>query len=239
MSARPRSLLACGLALLALLAVLAGAGPAAAQVPDLARPIVDAYERDGAISPCRYSPEALRAASVAAQADPGAFPNGFAGAAEAASEARLRGVCEPQEGAEAAPTGTPAPGATATTTPAPATPAPAPGAATPSPVPTAAGTPTPTLTPGPATATPSPTPAAAAPGPPSGGGGGGGGVPAGAWVLGGLALALALATTALALVARKRRGDEPLAGLGHAWREAGHRAGGAWLDFSDWLRVGR
>jgi hypothetical protein len=56
------------------------------------------------------------------------------------------------------------------------------------------------------------------------------------------ALLLAAALLGLALAGASalaaRRGGR-LAGWGHAWREAGYRATGAWGDFSDWLRVGR
>jgi hypothetical protein len=57
------------------------------------------------------------------------------------------------------------------------------------------------------------------------------------------ALLLAAALLGLAVAGGSalaaRRGDGRLAGWGHAWREAGYRATGAWGDFSDWLRVGR
>jgi hypothetical protein len=56
------------------------------------------------------------------------------------------------------------------------------------------------------------------------------------------ALLLAAALIGLAVAGASalaaRRGGR-LAGWGHAWREAGYRATGAWGDFSDWLRVGR
>jgi hypothetical protein len=48
---------------------------------------------------------------------------------------------------------------------------------------------------------------------------------------------LGLAVAGGSAIAARR--DGRLAGWGHAWREAGYRATGAWGDFSDWLRVGR
>jgi len=58
-------------------------------------------------------------------------------------------------------------------------------------------------------------------------------------ILAATALALALATLVVVLAARGHERDGRLARVNHAWREAGHRAGGAWLDFGDWLRAGR
>jgi hypothetical protein len=56
----------------------------------------------------------------------------------------------------------------------------------------------------------------------------------------GAPLALAgLVGLALFLLARLGWAEEPRARLAHAWREAGYRAGGAWADFSDWVRLGR
>jgi hypothetical protein len=53
-----------------------------------------------------------------------------------------------------------------------------------------------------------------------------------------LALALlGLAAAGGSAIYARRTGH--LAGWGHAWREAGYRATGAWGDFSDWLRLGR
>jgi hypothetical protein len=56
------------------------------------------------------------------------------------------------------------------------------------------------------------------------------------------AILLAAALAGLALLAASalaaRRGGR-LAGWGHALREAGYRATGAWGDFGDWLRLGR
>ena len=56
------------------------------------------------------------------------------------------------------------------------------------------------------------------------------------------AILLAAALAGLALLAATpfaaRRSDR-LAGWGHAVREAGYRATGAWGDFGDWLRLGR
>ncbi len=135
---------------------------------------------------------------------------GLAGAIDAAIAAHRRGDCAPV-GAEASPT--PAAGSAP--------------AASPTPDPAAAATPVPTPAP---TATPAPAVTTAA---------ADGDVPLAAWILGAAALLLALLTTFVALVSRRRTGGEPLAGVGHAWRELGHRAGGAWLDFADWMRYGR
>jgi hypothetical protein len=54
-----------------------------------------------------------------------------------------------------------------------------------------------------------------------------------------LLLAAALAGLAVAGGSALAARDGRFAGWGHAWREAGYRATGAWGDFSDWLRVGR
>jgi hypothetical protein len=48
---------------------------------------------------------------------------------------------------------------------------------------------------------------------------------------------LGLLFAALSALAARRSGR--LAGVGHAWREAGFRASGAWAEFKDWLRLGR
>lgn len=53
-----------------------------------------------------------------------------------------------------------------------------------------------------------------------------------------LAIALlGLLFAALSALAARRSGR--LAGVGHAWREAGFRASGAWAEFRDWLRLRR
>jgi hypothetical protein len=53
-----------------------------------------------------------------------------------------------------------------------------------------------------------------------------------------LAIALlGLLIAALTGLFAKRTGR--LAGVGHAWREAGWRASGTWSEFTDWLRTGR
>jgi hypothetical protein len=54
-----------------------------------------------------------------------------------------------------------------------------------------------------------------------------------------LLLAAALLGLAVAGGSALAARDDRFAGWGHAWREAGYRATGAWGDFSDWLRVGR
>jgi hypothetical protein len=48
---------------------------------------------------------------------------------------------------------------------------------------------------------------------------------------------LGLLIAALTGLFAKRTGR--LAGVGHAWREAGWRASGTWSEFTDWLRTGR
>ena len=64
-------------------------------------------------------------------------------------------------------------------------------------------------------------------------------VPVALLALAGLLGALALLALAYALLSRLAWVDERLAGARRAWREAGFRAGGAWGDFTDWLRLGR
>ena len=43
---------------------------------------------------------------------------------------------------------------------------------------------------------------------------------------------------ALFLLARLGLAEDRRANLAHAWREAGYRAGGAWANFTDWVRSG-
>jgi hypothetical protein len=50
---------------------------------------------------------------------------------------------------------------------------------------------------------------------------------------------LGLVFTGGSALAARSGGTGRLAGWGHAWREAGYRATGAWSDFGDWLRLGR
>jgi hypothetical protein len=56
---------------------------------------------------------------------------------------------------------------------------------------------------------------------------------------GALLAAALLGAILLALSALAASRSPRLAGMRHAWREAGHRTRGTWSDFSDWLRLGR
>ena len=98
-----------------------------------------------------------------------------------------------------------------------------------------AASPRATATPDPPAAksvSPVPVPAAAA----AGEGGGTPGVLLVLAVLGGLG-----ALGALLVAASRGLGWEPrwAPAMRHAWAEAGHRSGGTWGDFRDWLRLGR
>jgi hypothetical protein len=58
-------------------------------------------------------------------------------------------------------------------------------------------------------------------------------------ILGALALAIAVCALLYALLRRLGIAEERVGRVGHAWREAGWRAGGTWADFRDWVRTGR
>jgi hypothetical protein len=64
-------------------------------------------------------------------------------------------------------------------------------------------------------------------------------VPVALLVLGGLVVLLALLALLYAALSRLGWGERRLERIRRAWREAGFRAGGAWGDFADWIRVGR
>ena len=121
------------------------------------------------------------------------------------------------------------------------TPSPAPSA-TPRPKETPAPSPTPAPseaapaqpTPAPAVATPTPTPKPTL----SADDDEKGLMLAGAMVGAPLGLA-GLVGLALFLLARLGLAEDRRANLAHAWREAGYRAGGAWANFTDWVRSGR
>jgi hypothetical protein len=209
------------------------------------------FSDDGRIDNCKHTRLALKRTlqSISDQYDVD-FPD-FREAVKAAIKDWDKKVCVV---ATPTPTPTPTPTATATPTPAPTTPPSndsgnLPGLGTGGGNNGSGSSPPPALDPTPtpsegdvAPVQPSPTPVPATPAPapqdaqlvvtrPDGGTN---------LLLPALLLAAALLGLAVAggsaLVAR--RGGR-LAGWGHAWREAGDRATGAWGDFSDWLRVGR
>jgi hypothetical protein len=210
------------------------------------------FRDDGRIDNCKHSRLALKRTlqSISDQYDVD-FPD-FREAVKAAIKDWDDKVCVV---ATPTPTPTPTPSATAapTTTPAPTTPpssdsgnlpdlgagggnndggsgsSPPPVDATPAPP--SEGEITPAPTPVPATPAPAPQDAQLVVTRPDGGTN---------LLLPALLLAAALvglAVAGLSALAARRGGR--LAGWGHAWREAGYRATGAWGDFSDWLRVGR
>jgi hypothetical protein len=65
------------------------------------------------------------------------------------------------------------------------------------------------------------------------------GVPAALLVLAAILAAVALLGLAYAVVSQFGWAERRLARPRRAWREAAFRAGGAWGDFTDWLRLGR
>ena len=65
------------------------------------------------------------------------------------------------------------------------------------------------------------------------------GVPVSLLVLAGLVALLALLGLLYAVLSRLGWGERRLTRIRRTWREAGFRAGGAWDDFADWMRVGR
>jgi outer membrane biosynthesis protein TonB len=205
------------------------------------------YRQDGKIDNCKHSRKALKRTlqSISDEFDAD-FPD-FREAVKAAIKDWDKQRCEEQN---AAPTPTPTPVPTSTPAPVPTT-APAP----PPPPPPSSGSLAPTKTPKPSktpkppsesditppapTATPTPVPTATPPAEaqlavtrPH---------PEDANLTVPIVLLLAallglLAAGGSAIYAHR---TGRLAGWGHAWREAGYRATGAWGDFSDWLRLGR
>jgi hypothetical protein len=64
-------------------------------------------------------------------------------------------------------------------------------------------------------------------------------IPVALLVLGGLVALIALLALLYAALSRLGWGERRLERIRRAWSEAGFRAGGAWGDFADWIRVGR
>ncbi len=204
------------------------------------------YRLDGRIDNCKHSRKALKrtlqSISDAFDAD---FPD-FREAVKAAIKDWDKKRCAEQQ-ATPTPTATPVPTSTPapvpTTAPAPPPPPPSSGSIGPVKTPKPAKTPKPPsesditpVTPTPtATPVPTATPPAEAqlvvtrPHPED----------ANLTVPIALLLAALLGLLAAGGAAIYARRTGRLAGWGHAWREAGYRATGAWGDFSDWLRLGR
>jgi hypothetical protein len=213
------------------------------------------FRRDGKIESCEHSRKALQR-TLESVGDEFAvdFPD-FRPAVKAAIKDWKSGDCPEAEAAPTAtpsPSSTPAPTSTPSATPVPSTPTPSTDSGSiPAPPPVK-----PSKTPKPPKAKPSPpsegdvTPVQPSPTP----------VPTAApppqeaqlvvtrpgsdpnLLVPALLLAVALAGLAIAggtAAAARRGGSGHLAGWGHAWREAGYRASGAWSDFGDWLRLGR
>jgi hypothetical protein len=183
------------------------------------------YQKDGKIDPCAHSPEELQQAKADIPNDIEQYAPDFPAELDAAMEARARGCgsgdgsqdsVQPGAGAPSAAGGTPAP----------------PPATTPNP---------PGQAPGP--------PSTAQPAQPADDGAianaaardddGGSGVPAPLVAL--IVLGALLALSALVWGLFRFFGWEPrwLLDARHATAEAGWRTGGAWADFTDWLRSRR
>jgi hypothetical protein len=210
------------LAVLTALVLLPAAAAIAAPFDD----VFADYQKDGRIDPCAHSAEELEQAREAIPNDIDQYAPEFPGRLDTAIREREQGACG------GATTTTPTTAAPPGETGAGGTPAPAPGAATPS-------------TPG---QTPSP-PGTAQPADPAKDGAiadaaarqadDGGDVPAPLLAL--LVLAALLALCALVWALFRLFAWEPrwLLGARHAIAEAGWRTGGAWADFTDWLRSRR
>ncbi len=240
--------------LLALAAVLLCTGPtvaAAAVAPNVKRVLAD-YRNDGRIDPCRHSAKDLRDTLKAVSADTEQYAPDFPAAVEAALEARARGECDKTRKLPGAPgndedsTGA---GAGAGTPP-----------AAPPPVQPSTSNPSTTAPPALPDATPEAAPIAA---PTPSGAGITQGVPAPAdnrpdvvltrpaakpvatetpvplIVIAALLGACLVAGLVALAIQRFGWGEERLAGVRHAWGEAGYRTGGTWQDFTDWVRFGR
>jgi hypothetical protein len=224
--------------MLALLLVAVSAALAATLPPEV-QSVVDDFETDGVITPCKHTVAALEKTSKLEPSEVAQLSPDFPPAVDAALEARKKDDCKTGEGqaaagsAAAAPTATATPGAGAAAPPAASATATPKAGATASPSPTATPTASPSPTPVP-TATPVPTPAPTpAPAPQDEP------VPLGLWILAGILAFAAIAWLVLFVLARTGWGEERLAGPRHAWGEARYRAGGVWGDFTDWLRLGR
>ncbi len=214
--------------------VAQAASPAAERAAD---EVFQDYATDGRIDPCRHSTKTLELARDNVTPDVEQYASEYPDAIEAAIAARARGACANTAGGGGGGGGAgAAPAAPATT------PAPAPSAAR-TPVPQA-GAPTETVVPNP------PAPAGAgttAPVPP----GGDRALERAAsarpdadaplpLVALGILIGLTLLLGLLVLAARRLGlGDDRLAPVGHAVREARWRWRGTWDDFGDWLRQGR
>jgi len=183
------------------------------------------YQKDGEIDPCAHTPEELQAAKRDIPNDIEQYAPDFPAALDKAMEERARATCE----GGAAPDGsatTPGDGTTTDTAPA------APGTTTPN-------------TPGQAPAPPG----TAEPAPPAADGaianaaardrGSGGNAPAPLVALAIVGALLALCLLVWALFRFFAWEPRWLLEARHSVAEAGWRTGGAWADFTDWLRSRR
>jgi hypothetical protein len=246
--------------LIALLALAAVAAPAWSQDDGNERPksvkkVYRDYEDDGVIEACDHTKDALQKTLDGLPPEADVETPDLRPALEAAIEQVEADDCpEPTPTPTPTPTATPAP----TSTPAPTatrdddsagTIPPAPGGnddgggSTPPPGSEDVTPLDPEVTPVPPAATPAP----AAPAEPSGPvaspeptyRNADDSVPVALLVLGGLLALLALLALLYAALSRLGWGERRLERIRRAWSEAGFRAGGAWGDFADWIRVGR
>ena len=209
------------------LGLLLLAAPAAAQdLPPDIRKVYDDYAADGRISPCKHTVGELERTKKAIPPDIDQYAPDFPPLLDAALEAHARGDCTGKK--------------------------PAPVAAAPVTRPLARPTPIPTAIPTKTVAGDSPETAAvpansAPPGPPRADAElrrvadatPANDTPAPVWMLGLGAASLALALLLILLAARTRRGEAALEDFRHAWGEAAWRTSGTWVDFVDWVRLGR
>jgi hypothetical protein len=246
--------------LVAVFALVAVAAPAWAQDDGNERPksvkkVYRDYEDDGVIEACDHTKKALQKTLDDLPPEADVETPDLRPALEAAIEQVEEDDCPeptptptPTPTATPAPTSTPAPTATPDTgsddslgtTPVPpsgddgggSTPPPTSDDVTPldpevTPVPPAA-TPAPPAEPSGPVASPEPTYRNADDG-----------IPVALLVLGGLVALVALLALLYAALSRLGWGERRLERIRRAWSEAGFRAGGAWGDFADWIRVGR
>lgn len=195
------------------------ASGAAQQVPESVREVYDDFSSDGKIDPCEHTAQELRDAEQRLPDELEKLAPQFPAAVADALEKREE--CD-EQGAEATPSPTP------TETPA-ATPTPGATESGQQPPPAATATPTPPPPPAP---TPSPAPASAQAQDDED-------LPIAGIALAALALAVALAALTVLFMSRGEEGEQRMARVRHVWGEAAYRAGGAWLDFKDWVRLGR
>jgi len=204
--------------------------PAAAQdLPPDIRKVFNDYGADGLISPCKHTVGDLERTKAAIPPDIDQYAPDFPPLVDAALEAHARGDCAGKKPAAVATVAPVTPGRTAT-------PVPPPGAAV-IPTKTVVSDPPDTAAaltsspPGPpradarVRAVADARPANAAPAP--------------VWMLGLGAGMLALALIAMLVGGRTKRGEEAFEDFRHAWGEAALRTSGTWVDFVDWVRVGR